>query len=77
MLAAHRAGVKNIILPKDNEKDLADIPKNVLDVMNLYLVTHMDEVLKHALDGTLTPIAPTPDTAVDVEVDDAPDAITH
>ena len=38
VLAAHRAGVKNIILPKDNEKDLADIPKNVLDVMNLYLV---------------------------------------
>ena len=77
VLAAHRAGVKNIILPKDNEKDLADIPKNVLDVMNLYLVTHMDEVLKQALDGPLTPITPTPDTAVDVEVDDAPDAITH
>ena len=32
VLAAHRAGIKNIILPKDNEKDLADIPKNVLDV---------------------------------------------
>jgi ATP-dependent Lon protease len=77
VLAAHRAGVKNIILPKDNEKDLADIPKNVLDVMNLYLVTNMDEVLKQALDGPLTPIAPTPDAAVDVEVDDAPDARTH
>ncbi len=77
VLAAHRAGVKNIILPKDNEKDLADIPKNVLDVMNLYLVQTMDEVLKQALDGTLTPIAPTPDAAVEVDVDDAPDAITH
>ena len=33
VLAAHRAGVKNIILPKDNEKDLADIPKNVLDAL--------------------------------------------
>ena len=32
VLAAHRAGVKNFILPRDNEKDLADIPKNVLDV---------------------------------------------
>ena len=32
VLAAHRAGVKNIVLPRDNEKDLADIPKNVLDV---------------------------------------------
>src|SRR4029453_14036691 len=35
VLAAHRAGVKNIILPKDNEKDLADIPKNMLDALNL------------------------------------------
>ena len=49
VLAAHRAGVKNIILPKDNEKDLADIPKNVLDVLNVYLVQTMDEVLKIAL----------------------------
>jgi ATP-dependent Lon protease len=76
VLAAHRAGVRNIILPKDNEKDLADIPKNVLDVMNLYLVEHMDEVLKHALTGPLTPITPSPDAAV--EVDDEPsDRITH
>jgi hypothetical protein len=45
--------------------------------MNLYLVQTMDEVLKQALDGQLTPIAPTPD-AVEVEVDDdASDAITH
>src|SRR5512134_3833225 len=39
VLAAHRAGVKNIVLPKDNEKDLADIPKNVLDAINVFLVT--------------------------------------
>ncbi|MGQ0732968.1 MAG: endopeptidase La [Acidobacteriota bacterium] len=81
VLAAHRAGVKNIILPKDNEKDLADIPKNVLDAMNLYLVQTMDEVLKQALDGTLTRIGPPPDAvavavAVDVDVEDT-DAITH
>ncbi len=75
VLAAHRAGIKTLILPKDNEKDLADIPKNVLDVMDLYLVQSMDEVLKHALAGPLTPIAPTPDAAV--EVDEASDAITH
>jgi ATP-dependent Lon protease len=76
VLAAHRAGIKNLILPKDNEKDLADIPKNVLDAMNLYLVQSMDEVLKQALAGPLTPIVPTPGAEV-VEVDDAPDAITH
>jgi ATP-dependent Lon protease len=59
VLAAHRAGLRNIILPKDNEKDLADIPKNVLDGMKLYLVETMDEVLKTALAGDL-PAAPPP-----------------
>jgi ATP-dependent Lon protease len=49
VLAAHRAGVKNIVLPRDNEKDLADIPKNVLDSLDLHLVSTMDEVLKIAL----------------------------
>ena len=54
VLAAHRAGVKTIILPKDNEKDLADIPKAVLDVLELHLVESMDEVLKLALAKPLT-----------------------
>jgi ATP-dependent Lon protease len=76
VLAAHRAGIKNILLPKDNEKDLADIPKNVLDAMNLYLVQSMDEVLKHALAGPLTPIPPTPD-APEVAIDEATDGTTH
>jgi len=53
ILAAHRAGVTNIILPRDNEKDLADIPKNVLDALDIYLVDTMDEVLKIALAGPL------------------------
>jgi len=53
ILAAHRAGVKNIILPRDNEKDLADIPKNVLDVIDTHLVSQMDEVLKIALASPL------------------------
>jgi ATP-dependent Lon protease len=59
LLAAHRAGLRNIILPKDNEKDLADIPKSVLDVMSVNLVESMDEVLKIALAGPL-PAAPPP-----------------
>jgi len=74
LLAAHRAGVKTIIIPKDNEKDLADIPKNVLDVLAIHMVSHMDEVLKIALDGPLTPIPPTPETDF---VDESPDATTH
>jgi ATP-dependent Lon protease len=61
VLAAHRAGITSIILPKDNEKDLADIPKNVLDVMKLYLVETMEEVLKTSLAGPL-PTAPPPTT---------------
>jgi ATP-dependent Lon protease len=70
LLAAHRAGVYNVILPKDNEKDLADIPKNVLDAMNVNLVENMDEVLKIALAGPLPvhpPAAPTEDIQSDVQ----------
>ncbi len=55
VLAAHRAGVKNIVLPRENEKDLADIPKAVLDVLNVYMVETMDEVLKVALADALPP----------------------
>jgi ATP-dependent Lon protease len=57
VLAAHRAGLKTIILPKDNEKDLADIPKNVLDTLDIYMVETMDEVLKIALAEPL-PVLP-------------------
>ena len=75
VLAAHRAGIKTIIMPKDNEKDLADIPKPVLDSLNMYLVGHMDEVLKIAMAGpmpaALGDVAP---TEVEVEADDT---ITH
>jgi len=73
ILAAHRAGITTIIMPKDNEKDLADIPKNVLDSLSIHMVSHMDEVLKIALDGPLTPLAPTPDA----EFDESADATTH
>src|SRR5437764_1472948 len=75
VLAAHRAGMKNIILPKDNEKDLADIPKNVLDTLDVYMVQTMDEVLKIALAeplaGRLPAAAPTD------PVDIVDDTITH
>ena len=79
VLAAHRAGVKNIVLPKDNEKDLADIPKNVLDSLNIFLVGTMDEVVRIALASPLpVRVAPGADTAA-VEVDSTlpDDTITH
>jgi len=49
VLAAHRGRVKTIILPKDNEKDLEDIPKNVHKDLKFIFVEHMDEALKKAL----------------------------
>jgi ATP-dependent Lon protease len=49
VIAAHRAGIKTIILPKDNKKDLEDIPKEVLNDLNFRFVEHLDEVLKIAL----------------------------
>jgi ATP-dependent Lon protease len=50
LLAAHRQGIREVILPKDNEKDLPDIPENIRQDMKLNFVTSMDEVLKLALE---------------------------
>ncbi|WLD92272.1 endopeptidase La [Alkalihalobacillus sp. AL-G] len=50
-LSAHRAGLKKIIIPKDNEKDLDDIPDSVKEDLTFIPVTHLDEVLKEALTG--------------------------
>ncbi len=49
VLAAHRAGIKTFILPKKNEKDMADIPPNVKRELEFVFVEHMDEVLRRAL----------------------------
>lgn len=49
LLAAHRGNIKTVIIPKDNEKDLADVPANVLKALNVVLVEHIDDVLKYAL----------------------------
>jgi ATP-dependent Lon protease len=51
VIAAHRAGIKTVILPKNNKKDLEDIPKVVLDDLKFHFVEHMDEVLKIAVVG--------------------------
>jgi ATP-dependent Lon protease len=49
VIAAHRAGLRTIILPKDNRKDLEEIPKDVTSDLRFVFVSHMDEVLKVAL----------------------------
>jgi len=49
ILAAHRAAIKTVLIPKENEKDIKEIPAKILKSVELILVDHMDEVLKRAL----------------------------
>ncbi len=49
VLAAHRAGIANVILPEENRKDLEEVPPNIRDEINVYFVNHMDDVLGIAL----------------------------
>ena len=55
LLAAHRVGMRTVILPKDNEKDLADIPAEIQADLSIRFVENMDEVLEIALERPLTP----------------------
>ena len=57
LLAAHRAGIFEIVLPSDNEKDLAEVPENLRAVMKLHFVKTMDDVLALALESPLPEIA--------------------
>jgi ATP-dependent Lon protease len=56
LLAAHRAGLFEVILPKDNEKDLAEVPENLRTAMKVHFVDTMDQVLQIALEGPLPSI---------------------
>jgi ATP-dependent Lon protease len=49
LLAAHRGNLKTVVIPRDNEKDLADVPANVVKALEIVFVEHMDDVLKAAL----------------------------
>jgi ATP-dependent Lon protease len=78
LLAAHRHGIFEVILPKDNEKDLPDIPENVRAAMKLNFVEHMDEVLQIALERSLdtltVPLAPAVELATQTG---AEENVTH
>ena len=56
LLAALRGGIKTVLIPHDNEKDLADIPDNVKKGMTIIPVSNVEEVLEHALVSKLTPV---------------------
>jgi ATP-dependent Lon protease len=64
LLAAHRAGIFEAILPKDNQKDLADLPENLKSAMKLNFVDSMDEVLQLALEGPLPELKEEPPAAL-------------
>jgi ATP-dependent Lon protease len=65
ILAAHRMGLRTVILPKENEKDLAEIPAEVQANLAIHFVETMDDVLKIALETPLPPpaLAPVPEVA--------------
>jgi len=56
LLAALRGGITTVLIPKENEKDLADIPANILDGLEIVPVGHVDEVLVRALAQPVVPI---------------------
>ena len=55
-LAAHRAGIRKVLVPKDNARDLQDVPECIRQELEFVTVSHMDEVLAHALVGGLPPV---------------------
>jgi len=55
LLAAHRAGNRTVILPRDNEKDLTDIPANIQQELTIRFVDNMDDVLEIAMEKKLEP----------------------
>ena len=56
LLAALRGGVKTVLIPQDNEKDLAEIPDNVKDGLEIIPVETVDQVLRHALTEAVEPV---------------------
>jgi ATP-dependent Lon protease len=79
MLAAHRGGIKMVLIPKDNEKDLVDIPDNVKRGLEIVPVSTVDEVLDRALVRKLVPIEWTEvdPVATSEKGDDVGGVVTH
>jgi len=73
LLAALRSGVKTVLIPQENEKDLADVPENVKSGLEIIPVSTVDEVLAAALTGPLIPIEWNANDAEPVTVSDDDD----
>ena len=72
-LAAHRAGIRKVLFPKENERDMEEIPESVREALEFVPVTHMDEVLRHALADPL-PERPVPRYSENGSMDPQPAA---
>ena len=83
LLAAMRGGLTTVLIPKDNEKDLDDIPENVKKDLTIVPVESIDDILKHALSRPLVPIEWSEEDPVDQvsgspeEGSDASGVVTH
>ena len=64
LMAAHRNGILNILLPQDNEKDLADLPENIRNELTIHLVETMDQVLELALEAPIPKLLEQAEAAV-------------
>jgi ATP-dependent Lon protease len=76
LLAAHRAGLFEVILPLENEKDVAEVPENLRTAMKLHFVDNMDQVLSVALEGPLPQIPSEAETMAPIATPPAPDIPT-
>jgi ATP-dependent Lon protease len=77
LMAAHRHGIREVVLPRENERDLADIPENIKKDMKMNFVFSMDEVLKIALEREIVALPLAPAGAVDLVARPAEDNLTH
>jgi len=80
LLAAHRGGITTVIIPKENEKDLAEVPENVTKGLTIKPVKWIDEVLEIALESVPTPLTEeeyedSPDEGAERNISDSEDEI--
>ena len=77
LMAAHRHGIREVVIPRENERDLVDIPENIRNDMKMNFVFSMDEVLKIALERELVALPLAPAAAADIVGRPVEDNLTH
>ena len=77
VLAAHRAGIKRIVVPERNRADLEEVPKEVVDDLQFFFVSHMTQVLEAALERMPEATVPTEEAPKDGEKSDKPAAVSN